>query len=245
MRIHQLRSAVVNSTYYNPLDEFNTWAGIIIEKEKTLLPSEFHFMDSHYDVYSDQSKIEIDFKNVSDIITRVTKDIVSSNVLTEKGIIKVFTKSVASLFNCDICDYLRVDDNVIRLYATSFEPSNNEDFEFQLENREYYSYGEGITGAIMLGNSNDHFFHLGTNCLASDGRQSPWHENAYSRFYRENDLHDFWVFPLYVDYELVAAFRVVKKTEQKPWTYAERLQLLYLAKWFQEFFYYAKIIHRK
>ncbi len=236
LRIHQLERSVVNSEFYNSLDEFNLWIECI-EKD-TSLPEEFHDMDSHFEI----SKVEMktDLKIVSAAITEITHDIVKSNSLSERGVLKAFTKSVSLLFHCEICDYLCVSEDVVKIYATSFEPANNEDFESQLQDSEHYKCGEGITGAIMLGNPTDPFFHVGTNSLVCDGRQSPWHTNAYAKFYQEEALQDFWVFPLYEDSELVAAFRVINKTVNEDeipyWTYAERLQLIYLARWFQEFF---------
>jgi DNA integrity scanning protein DisA with diadenylate cyclase activity len=236
LRINQTDPLTVHSEFYNTFEEFNSWARCV--KSEVRIADEFSDMDEHKAVFSRQN--QIDFENVSTAITRVTQAIVKSNELSEKGVIKTFTKSISELFNCEICDYLYVDNDLIRLFATSFEPADDEDFESYLEDNEHYRCGEGISGAIMLGESSDKFFHVGTNNLDCDWRQSPWHTNAYSKFYQEDELHDFWVFPLFVDGELVAAFRVINKKVQKGeetayWSYTDRLQLLYLAKWFQEF----------
>ena len=235
LRINQIDSAIVHSEFYNTFEEFNLWAKSV--KAETDISSDFKDMNEHRSVFMERN--QINFEKVSKAITSVTRAIVTSNELSEKGILKTFVKCIADLFECEICDYLYVADNLIRLFVTSFE-AEDEDFETYLEDSEHYRYGEGISGAIMLGDNSDEFFHVGTNNLDRDWRQSPWHTNAYSNFYQEEDLHDFWVFPLYADGDLVAAFRVINKRSNDVkrtvyWSYNDRLQLLYLAKWFQEF----------
>ena len=237
LRINQMDLVTVHSEFYNTFEEFNIWAKTV--KNELDISIDFPDMGDHMTIFEKQNKIN--FEKVSKVMTLVMRSIELCTELTEKKIQKIFVQCIAKIFECDICDYLYVDDNSrIRLFVTSFEAAEDEDFEKYLEDSEYYHYGEGISGAIMLGNKSDNFFHTGTNNLDKDWRQSPWHTNAYSKFYREEYLHDFWVFPLYVDNVLVAAFRVINKKcegnrEKLFWSYSDRLQLLYLAKWFQEF----------
>jgi len=230
LRIHQIKKERVIDTYYNSFTEFNEWT----ETFENNLSSEFKDMGSHFSFAWGLQKAS--FEKVSEAISFIIDTVADNTSLSEKKLLQAFTESIKVIFNCELCDYLVVDDNIVRLYATSHKQM--ESFGLVLGDSEHYKYGEGITGAVLLGDPSDKFFHVGTNCLAQDDRQSPWHTNAYETFY-EQAFQNFWVFPIYKANRMVGAFRVIDKTgqtdEEKFWSYDERIQLLYIARWFQKF----------
>jgi DNA integrity scanning protein DisA with diadenylate cyclase activity len=233
LRIYQVEQITINKTFYNTFDEFNEWVNLII---KTDLPECFSEMHSHFDSLIDEASF--DYQKVNNTILEITQTILKRNVSSAINIIKIFIETIKEKFLCDICDFLKIDNTVLRIYATSYEERVNKIdkvyFQERLNDSEHYDYGEGISGAIHFGSEKIKNFHVGTNCLEHDGRQSPWHTTAYSKYYK-NELKDFWVFPLYENSKLIAAFRVINKIDGEPWLYKERLHLIFLAKWFQDF----------
>jgi DisA bacterial checkpoint controller nucleotide-binding len=113
--------------------------------------------------------------------------------------------------SCDLADFLEVTEGgeKIALVATSLGHLSEEIFR-ELGEEEVYRRGEGITGSILLAAEPSRLFNVGSNDIAHDPRQSPWHVSAYQNIY--GALNDFWTFPVTIDGQLRGAFRVVNRS---------------------------------
>jgi len=149
----------------------------------------------------------------------------------------VFLRLLRMEYNCGLCDYLEVTNDGQEIkFGTTTVDVDDAALRRDLEDYEAYLYGEGITGSILLGDPNDQWFHVGSNDVERDPRQSPEHKNRYERCY--GPIYNFWTFPVVEDNRIVAAFRVVNaldggsKVRAEGWPYLSRLELCVIARWF-------------
>ena len=122
---------------------------------------------------------------------------------------------------CDLADFLEVSEGgeKIGLVATSLGQLSEEILS-ELGEEEVYRRGEGITGSILLASEPSRLFSVGSNDIAHDPRQSPWHVSAYQSIY--GALNDFWTFPVIIDGRLHGAFRVVNRADNDIGTESRR-----------------------
>jgi DNA integrity scanning protein DisA with diadenylate cyclase activity len=172
-------------------------------------------------------------------VTRAFLDMIEGGENDPDRYLSQFGKEIANVFLCKVCDYLVVvgNGNMMRIHSTSLDISEHA-LRRRLAETEFYRRGEGISGSILVNPQPQKRFHVGTNNLAEDARQSPWHETAYKEVY--GPTYDFWVFPLFDGNRIDAAFRVINRQSdgQTPvgyWPYYVRLQLLETAQWFEVF----------
>jgi hypothetical protein len=97
----------------------------------------------------------------------------------------------------------------------------------ELEKQAAYTRPTGITGSVLVAQRHNARFHVGTNALPGDPRQSRWHREAFEEPYGE--VENFWVFPIYVKSGFLGALRVVNhindREEVVPWPYLVRRRL--------------------
>jgi hypothetical protein len=156
---------------------------------------------------------------------------VSAQPLVGETLLQAFTVAVASVVNCDFCDFLRWDGDVLRPVANS-----NPTASLAKLMRLPYRKGEGISGSAVLVPCNWPRRYVGTNDLASDPRGSARHAVAYAG--EVGPIRDYWVFPVFDDGEVVGAFRVVNRTARRhtagvPWSAGILRELHALTVWFE------------
>jgi GAF domain-containing protein len=137
-------------------------------------------------------------------------------------------------FDASVVDFLllrrrpRVEQ--LEFLATTAEVTEGE--RKQLEHEAAYARPVGITGAVLVAQHDHEMFHVGTNLLEDDPRQSPTHRSAYERLYGK--VRNFWVFPLHMGDELVGALRVVNRLDSDgnvvSWPFLQRRRLVGLTK---------------
>lgn len=180
----------------------------------------------------------------------------------EQALIETFLFALKKRYNCEVCDYVTVedeDDLIVWRTATV----NPEDLSEKLQKlpsevaraivrkQESYRKGEGISGEIFLQNSDlqwNLWHHVGSNDVLNDPRQSKDHRHAYEAdiypgvLKVDGLIHNFWMFPIFSNGELIAAFRVVNKLDSPDrlqiggWPYFARVELSLIANWFSKFF---------
>lgn len=238
--------------WYNDLPPFLEWAELIDQLENadfiemTTIIDDQELLNSKY--LSDQF--------IEKLISTYSAYRNNKQILSKSSIVSIFLQCLVSNYNFDICDYLAVVDNriEIRHFETRYSLNSNKNvFDCDnglftsLEESETYKRTEGISGSVLVGfdKNLNASFHVGTNNLAKDCRQSPYHNSKYLEVYGKDILNDenylfdnFWVFPLIDENEKIfAVFRVINKRDDKgnyqPLAKNDRAILLNIAKWFQ------------
>jgi hypothetical protein len=174
-------------------------------------------------------------------------------------VIRTFLDELKHLFNCEVCDYLKVEsiDPRLRWSVATFNLGDfprapelsEQEFQSKLEREESYLRGEGITGSIFLQDPSPdvHVWqHIGSNDVQNDPRaarekQEHYEQQFYHLVLKDQIIHNFWTFPLFIENQLFGAFRVVNRFADdgslKPggWSYMTRVQLALVAVWFSRF----------
>lgn len=218
----------------------------------------------------DLAKIEDPFLRLRDLLLNELTIELTKTLLNyghdETIVIRTFLYKLKKLFNCDVVDYLDVEGKtedesrlVFRVATLTYEQLSNE-FKTEVDrdkmkppekDKETYPRGVGISGSVLLLDSaagrNLWRYHIGSNDLRQDPRQSVAHLSAYqshvySKVLTGGEIKNFWIFPIYVDSKLKGAFRVVNKLagEEEPqriveWSFLDRVQLAIIAAWFSSF----------
>jgi hypothetical protein len=136
-------------------------------------------------------------------------------------------------FDASVVDFLllRRHEHVeeLEFLTTTAEVSTEQRKE--LEREASYTRPVGITGAVLIAQHDHEMFHVGTNHLEGDPRQSSAHRSAYEELYGK--VQNFWVFPLHVGDVLIGALRVVNRRdggEVVAWPFLIRRRLVGLMK---------------
>jgi hypothetical protein len=187
-----------------------------------------------------------------------------SEEFDQTEVIRQFLLKIKEKFRCEVCDFLDVsedDQRVLWRVATVNHTDLSEKYrklweespealKKEIQNRESYGKGIGISGSILLQDADigrNTWFHIGSNDVEHDPRQSKTHKHAY-----EQDLYpgvlkvnkrinNFWMFPIFRKQKFVGAFRVVNKLIEEEklqpggWPYYTRVQLSLIAQWFSKF----------
>ncbi|HSS05223.1 MAG TPA: hypothetical protein VLK89_08585 [Solirubrobacterales bacterium] len=141
---------------------------------------------------------------------------------------------IKARFSASVVDFLllrrRLEVEELEFLSATGEVT--EGMRTKLESEASYPRPVGITGAILVAQPDHELFHVGTNQLASDPRQSPSHRSAYEELY--GPLENFWVFPVHLGDELLGALRVVNRLDKEDavvgWPFAQRQRLVGLMK---------------
>ena len=185
-------------------------------------------------------------------------DMVSAVIYEEEYYLKEFLLAVKEAFKCELCDYLKVSSNErhqlelvtttvdLKAVASQHPEKTENELRQELVDNQSYSIGEGISGSILLCPFAVPSFHVGTNNLSEDPRRSILKQELYEIIYSDSlkagggKIRNFWVFPIYNQGKLVAAFRVVNRLDENGklctggWPLALRLQLCFIVEWFQK-----------
>jgi hypothetical protein len=141
---------------------------------------------------------------------------------------------VKAHFGASVVDFLllRRRSGVEELEFLSATGEVTEAMRAKLEREASYPRPVGITGAVLVAQPDHELFHVGTNRLVDDPRQSPTHRSAYEELY--GPLENFWVFPVHLRSELLGALRVVNRLNDRDavvgWPFAQRQRLVGLMK---------------
>lgn len=143
--------------------------------------------------------------------------------------VDVLLTVVKAQFRARVADFLllrkRQGREQLELLGTTGEISPEE--LYALESDAAYTRPTGITGSVLVAQRHNALFHVGTNDLQHDPRQSHPHRGAYAKFY--GDLENFWVFPIYVKSGFLGAVRVVDRLDDQGkvvrWPYLVRRRL--------------------
>ncbi len=240
--------------WYNDFPPFMEWASCV---EKMSLNDDFFDMGDKIDETDLRSAKNVANNFVSEVISNYSDYRNKNEILSKRSILAIFLKNLIKKYNFDICDYLVVVDGriVIRDYEIRYLENkendvlieNTKELSSSLEQSETYTSTQGISGSILIPFDEElaNSFHVGTNKLQDDCRQSPYHNSKYLELYGKGTLndsnyyfHNFWVFPLFDEKDnIFAVFRVINKRDNKnaysPLCKNERAELLNVAKWFQ------------
>jgi hypothetical protein len=237
-------------------------SGKLAEKCQTILDNiEQHFKQS--------PNIDTNMNpNESNFLVRLSVELTGAlydENFDETALITRFLSILKEQFKCEVCDYLDAlqDERKIvwrtatvnhkdlsEKYRGLIESGKEEEWRREILSRESYGEGIGISGSVLLLKKNtgrNIWFHVGSNDVSNDPRQSREHRHAYQEdmypgVLKENKLIDnFWIFPVYKHSNLVGAFRVVNKLTSEGrlqgggWDYSTRVQLALIADWFSKF----------
>lgn len=260
LRVSQHGKEKTHAFWYNDLPTFIQWVNKIEQMSSVDTSDDMPLCIDLNDLYKAK-------KRANEIISEILKryDNISYECLTKENIISKFLQVILQYYNCDICDYLEVYDKTIKLihYEIRNDTSNitcnsRKDTLQKLLKSETYKPEEGISGSILIGCSNEFlpFFHVGTNDLSSDYRQSPWHNSQYLDVYGIDILNDknylfqnFWVFPLRDETNnIYSVFRVINKRNNGKFcslSKEERAELLNITNWFSIIAKYSQILLKK
>lgn len=235
--------------------------GSIIEKCQEVLDDiEQHFKQSTK-IDDNMNPNESDFLVTLSI--ELTRAIYEEN-FDETALITRFLQNIKDYFTCEVCDYLDVSEDRQKIvwrtatvnhkslsdkYRQLIESGKEEEWRKEILNRESYEEGFGISGSIMLlkeKTGRNIWFHVGSNDVENDPRQSKDHKHAYEEdmypgVLKGGLIRNFWIFPIYRFSTLVGAFRVVNKLDASGklknggWDYPSRLKLALIADWFSGF----------
>jgi len=177
----------------------------------------------------------------------------------ETILIRAFLLELKKQFSCEVCDYLEVSGSKIEWWIATtnhddlgdeYKQLSDDEIRRRVRKDESYGLGVGISGSIMLQDSpvgRNTWFHIGSNDVVNDPRQSPRHLSAYQRnLYKgvlsTGAIRNFWMFPIFVGGSLRGAFRVVNRLNADGqtllaggWAYHTRTQLAIIADWFSAF----------
>lgn len=183
----------------------------------------------------------------------------------ETALITRFLLSLKEQFNCEVCDYLDVlrdeakvawrtatvnHTDLSEKYRQLIGSGKEQEWRKEVLSRESYGEGIGISGCVLLlkkQTGRNIWFHIGSNDVSDDPRQSKEHRHAYQEdmypgVLKQNKLiNNFWIFPVYRRSNLIGAFRVVNKLTSEGklqgggWDYPTRVQLALIADWFSRF----------
>ena len=142
---------------------------------------------------------------------------------------------VRARFQARIADFLtiRVDpvSGARQLeFLTTTAQINDEATRVLMARQTSYSEPVGITGSVLLASRANMLFHVGTDDLDHDPRQSKMHRTTYEEVY--GPLQSFWVFPVFSGANLAGAFRVVDRAGfegENSWPFALRMSLCVVA----------------
>jgi hypothetical protein len=170
--------------------------------------------------------------SVDPIATLVAQALLSLRARGERGLehhIKVLLAIVKAQFRASVCDFLLLREYPGREQLELFVTTADVPAEklYALEDEAAYTRPTGITGSVLVARRNHALFHVGTNALAVDPRQSRQHKSVYTDLY--GDLANFWVFPVYAQGRLLGALRVVNRLDEHgavaPWPYLVRRRI--------------------
>jgi hypothetical protein len=237
LRYNQLGEEMVLNYWYNDLPEFKEWLKCLIDSYNIINKFNDMFMGKHYkDNFSN-----VDYVKLNEFIVKCSNkfiSLLSSGELRKDTFIQSFLCLITEIFDARLADHMIVNDNKSIEYNIVSDIKIEKTENDLLKQHESYSKGEGITGSLLVYNdypNEDMIFHVGTNSLKNDKRQSDSHKNIYSEIYGIN-IDSFWVFPYFdKNHSIIGAFRVIDKNTSDIWTYQERATLLSVARWFEIF----------
>lgn len=236
LRRNQFGEEALSEWYSNDIDEFVSWTKAI--SERTIL---YEHPDSD-DVQNYEFSIkELDLvQSIENEVSKKFIELLEANKKNESEYLFEFLNILKSKSGAKVCDFLYVDfDNDKVDFGLASMKLSSTDMD-KLKRDESYHERTGITGSILVSCQNKHF-HVGTNNLARDPRQSEKQNTDYTQIYKLDVVKSFWVFPIRnFENKIVAAFRVVDKEDDTIWSYSERFSLLAIAEWFSYFWTYTR-----
>jgi DNA integrity scanning protein DisA with diadenylate cyclase activity len=235
LRRNQFGEEAIGEWYSQEINEFVTWTELITTR---------NYLSDH--IYSEDignqkfTLNELDWVlSIENEVSKKFIELMESNKQDESEYLLAFLNILQENSGAKICDYLNIDfaHNEVDFKLASLKLSDEE--RNLLAQEESYHERIGITGSILVPCTRNHF-HVGTNNLQKDPRQSQKQNNDYAKIYKLHDgAKSFWVFPIRdFNNTIVAAFRVVDKKDGSVWSYSERFSLLAIAEWFSCFWSY-------
>lgn len=251
-KVHEFRSSLAKSDKsYDETEAALTKSSNVILKE-----FQHYFARTEVNHYDNEAGTYVYLIQLALVLT----ESLYREEFDETKIIAQYIERIRKLFPCEVVDYLEANnDNALLEWlvgtidqselSEDYRSLSKEELKRQVQQRESYARGVGITGSILLlekDNQRNLWHHIGSNDVRNDPRQSKDHVNAY-----ESDMHgilkvtkkieNFWAFPVYKNGRLHGAFRVVNSllTENtlQPggWPYHLRVRLAAAASLLSEF----------
>ena len=242
LRYNQLGNRAFEK-YYNDIAEFKELVSLL-SATSYASDLENNFMGLH----TEQMLKNADWKAIHFFSLECSAAFVAllfENVSDENTYLKIFMRFLAKRFKAYLVDHMKVLNDSdghkrIEYSVASDETIIKASMEAKMEEVrlfESYSEGEGISGALLFAESKIPHFHVGSNNLDNDKRQSAEHLEKFKDLYGFN-IKNFWAFPYYdEDNNLAGAFRLVNKddTDENPvWSYDERATMLFIIRWFEK-----------
>ncbi len=209
-------------------------------------------------VAADTSLIDNDF--LAELSLKLM-EVLHSSGFDEIAVITEFLHSLRNHFQCEVCDFLEATDENRKVVWRAATVNHNDlspqyrrlppdQLRQKILERESYGKGIGISGSVLLLDDDigrNIWYHVGSNDVIHDPRQSEEHRTAYEKdiypgvLKANGKINNFWMFPIFEGGRLMGAFRVVNKNtgggklQPGGWPYFTRVQLALIAQWFSRF----------
>lgn len=228
------------SFYYNDLPELRELLNLLLDSDDYRKLEKIYMGRHDISIFMqvDRNKLYEFLFNCSEIFTSFSYE----KKATSDVYFKTFICLLAKYFDAQLVDHMRVyqnDDGSCKIEYDFISDENvRKAKDIELRINESYSKGEGISGSLLLINEKQYNFHVGTNNLRDDNRQSKTHLEKHNKLYGI-EIENFWAFPYYdTNGNIIGAFRVINKITpdsngEHLWNYHERATLLYIARWFE------------
>lgn len=158
-------------------------------------------------------------------------DVLYSEGFGEAEVIRAFLQLLQSAFDCELCDFLEVEDEgaavvwrIATVRGSEVPREQRDELSAPMREAERYNKGEGISGSILLQQYGDRtvWYHTGSNDVRGDPRSSTLHVSAYEKHLypavlSTKRIENFWMFPIFDQGppgetpHLKGAFRVVNR----------------------------------
>ena len=165
------------------------------------------------------------------VLLRVVQEMARQGAGADRDLITRFVVALTVASGCEVCDFLRFEtDLTLRPVAISHPKS-----PIAALASNPYLRAQGIAGSAALLSEGVERRWVGTNRLRDDPRQSHAHTESWTRATGE-DIHDYWVFPVFRERNHYGAFRVFNRLTSRwgngiPWPEAILWELREVSEW--------------
>jgi DNA integrity scanning protein DisA with diadenylate cyclase activity len=135
----------------------------------------------------------------------------------EDALIRSFLFELKKKFNCEVCDFVEVEEDgdllVWRIATVSsgdlsdeYQKKDIEDVRLLSRKHESYKKGQGISGSMLLIEDDpktNFWHHIGSNDVPNDPRAAAhishaYEQDVYPKVLQDGEIHNFWMFPIFL-----------------------------------------------
>lgn len=234
LRIAQCPKEAVIEAWYNDVEEFVEWAGLLERVDSHMLAEA---LGSEFPVHVETERsnpsrflqVRADLErhlgsemaassmiggmrtaHVEKVLGRlaiaVNQILVDPEGEFETGL-RELVRVIATSFGVRICDLLQVTHYHGSVRLEVIASSSDQDFQQVRSDEQAYEAAQGITGSALLLSREEPYRWVGTGDLSLDPRAGLKHKDAWEHVYGRVD--SFWVFPLFGVEGIEGALRVI------------------------------------